>query len=673
MKIGPGIEPTAAPTRSAQLRGLAAQARIGRTDAMRIGAQPSTTLTYQHALRAFQAGFGTPVVTAEQRHIALRLPVIKDASAVRMPGADAKRVGVVGPSEMTSEPLIGRRGPLRGEGIVFWNGGLVERGSWQPVRTDGTAVILFSNASDAQCEAMQSKLVELSHAHRTMTVETVDQILKFADNLGIHDRYKSTVDQIADTAKFSVAAQWDFPNGASLFRAIKKPVQTRALLVPEGVPLAWNINDASTTNIIGHGALVIVSNELPLELRHIDLADAQTHYRLQKTDEPVRIHPLANANVADLASATSAVAGSASALVRQVGVEHGVAIAAHVGHSRRTVTVEAELDGQLRDVQVGIPAQYKSASQDFYAIEPLALPCPPRWFDYLFGVMRERVRGLPGGAMVTLAAVQGEDLTLAHAGDTEALAFVQDADTGRVTVRSLVPDQSIDNLATLLKAFDHGVQIATREGPAMHIDLPSGAFFAVRERTLRHVNDGMSTPYSVGGYASNETRRKGQIAYPSISQFNIARLRRHPEDRVFLWLSSDGLFDVHPRRDGQPSKNFISQSGYARQLEQLIAQGRESEFAAHAMEHALAQYSTDDKICLVNELPSGHEQNLILGVIDGHSDAASARAIAKAIRAEAHNARNERSMQPAWAHSFDAPKPRAHRVSPYAARRTSNT
>lgn len=635
------------------------------------GAAAPATVSYQLALRAFQAGRGTVVRSNEQRHAALLVPRMDAASHIGIPAPGTSRHGLVGAQEMTVTPMMGRHGPIDGGGILFWSGKPTDEGSWQPVRADGTGVIIFSNASDEQLAAMQDKLASLSGNDANTSLDAIDALLGYAHSLGIHDCYQSTREAIGDRERFEVLASAGdgASDRSSLVRLIRKPVLTRALYVPPGSPLVWDIHGTPASNTIRRGAMIVVSRQAPLELRHIEATDAETYYRIADTGERVKLSSTDEPNVERL-SAPGRRSDDALQPVRRTRVIGEVTVASQAGHTQEVALVNSR---EAETTKVALPGIFKPVPEDFHVVEQVSLPDAARWLQYMFGVMRERVDTLRGGAMVTLASVQGDQLTLAHAGDTRAIAFIQHARTGEVTAQSLLPDQSIDDYATLLKAFHRGVMVERRLGPAMHIDLESGQLFAVRDRIQRHVNDGMSTPHSVGGYATNPTRRKGQSGEPIIEQLDIGRLRREPGDRVFLWLSSDGMFDLHPARDDSATRGGIPPEAYASLLGSLVAQARESEFAARAIDHAIAQHSTDDKTVLVMELTASLERHLLMGVIDGHSGPSAASAICTALKEEVDRTRRHDPSQPAWAHSVDAPRPNPHYVSPYRKSRPPET
>lgn len=258
-------------------------------------------VSYQHALRAFQAGRGTLVRSDEQRHVALLVPRIEGAPNIGVPVPNASKRGLVGAQEMTATPMMGRHGPIESSGLLFWSGISADEGSWQPVMADGTGVIIFSNATDEQAAAMQDKLASLSNGDASLS--TIDALLGYARSLGIRDCYKSTREAIGDRERFEVSAPGTAAQGgAALVRLIRKPALTRALFVPPGSPLAWDMHGTPTSNVILQGGMIIVSRQDPLELRHIEPRDAETYYRIADTGERIHVSSTAQANVERLSA-----------------------------------------------------------------------------------------------------------------------------------------------------------------------------------------------------------------------------------------------------------------------------------------------------------------------------------------------------------------------------------
>jgi serine/threonine protein phosphatase PrpC len=624
------------------------------------------TVTYQQALRAFDAGLGTLVRSVEHEHIALALPPIAQAPEIRQPAAGASRYGVVAAHELTRNPLQGLQGAVKGKGVVFWSAANAGPGSWQPVKCDGTGAILFGKTTEAQFDALSAKLDALCRQENGhLSVAGVDEILRYADAIGIRDRYRSTVDFVGDARCFRAVASARFPNDAALMRLIERPVDTQALMVPAGEALLWNPDGAPGTQPDRHGSLLVVSRTTPLELRPLEPAEAQAFYRMAGSAEPIRLGAFNGQGVARLCEEDLPAVIRNAGPVRQSRSVCGVALATHVGLRQLPATVQSTIDGRPAAVRISVPTGFKQISQDRHVVEPVSLPCPRRWIEYVFGEMRTAAAGLPGGAMVTMASVQDRKITLGHVGDTGAVALVQDARSGKVTARRLTPDQSIDDLATLLKAFFRNRHVEQRLGAAAHLDLTTGEVFPVEDRTIRHINGGMSTPHSIGGYADNDIRRHGQNPCPHIQAFDVDALKRNEGDRVFLWLLSDGLVDVHPRKTLQNPKSFIAYERYARLLESLLEEGREEEFSSRAVELALAERSTDDKTSLMTEVGSRDCEPRVMAVIDGHGGHLVAEAIAYAIEAQAGAVRAQ-LLEPPWAHGFAADKPNPAYVSPYS-------
>lgn len=273
------------------------------------------TLSYTTALEALQNGKGTAVQTKpEQTRIILRIPEI-DAPLIKMPKDDADPLGIVSADQLTDQPMLGRRGPVEGHGIVFKN--LAENngaGLWQSVHTNGEGVLIFNNATPEQFSEMQQKIGQCLEADGDhLTLESLDAILRYATEIGLNDRYNSTAKAIItgyENVSFSDAEPLQMP--------IKKPTQTTALFIPAGESLKWNPNGA-TTEIYDNGSFLIVSKATkegtPQELRHLNPDDAERKYQLSD-GTAVKVTDTSTPNVKVFSERTSKMArGSEASLL----------------------------------------------------------------------------------------------------------------------------------------------------------------------------------------------------------------------------------------------------------------------------------------------------------------------------------------------------------------------
>lgn len=252
-------------------------------------------VSYVNALQAFQSGAGTPVQTnPEQTRIIFLIPQI-DAPLIKAPKEDADRLGIVSAGQLTDQPLQGRRGPVEGNGIVFNN--LEENngaGLWQSVHTNGKEVLIFNNATPEQFSQLQGFVENrLARDGDHLTLESLDAILRHASQIGLVDRYNSTVEAVTKGYE-----KVSFADSAPLQLPVKKPAKTKSLFIPAGTLLEWNPH-GHTTEIYSNGSFLIVSKEeegIAKELRHLNPDDAERKYQLPN-GEAVKLRETGSPNV----------------------------------------------------------------------------------------------------------------------------------------------------------------------------------------------------------------------------------------------------------------------------------------------------------------------------------------------------------------------------------------
>jgi hypothetical protein len=249
----------------------------------------SPAVSYQQALEHFGKGNGTAVrARAESTRIIVKLPAILNAPAIMQPQEGADKNGIVAASQLSKVAMQSRRGAVEGNGIVFHNHVEAGKGIWQSAPTDGTACIIFNDATAEQLAKMQEKLQELRpDSTKDLTLEQIDKLFRFATKIGLKDRYNTTVAEIESGYN---NPKIDDRNPLSM--PAKKGFDTVAMYVPKGTNLIWNPDGKIMDTYKGGSFLTAIKDAAGniVKLRHSNPDQAEDGtYSVIESGQPVSL------------------------------------------------------------------------------------------------------------------------------------------------------------------------------------------------------------------------------------------------------------------------------------------------------------------------------------------------------------------------------------------------
>lgn len=207
---------------------------------------------------------------------------------------------------------------------------------------------------------------------------------------------------------------------------------------------------------------------------------------------------------------------------------------------------------------------------------------------------------MSGGSTATVAMVSPErKITIAHVGDSPAYLFVRDHKSGEITAHELIKPHKLDDPVEEALIKQAGGKIVD------HLGVPR----ILNERKQPSLN--MSR-------ALGDIDIPGILSEPTITSIDIATfLKEHghsPENRVFLSVSSDGLYEMKNDLSG-PKATALD---YAAIIRQACDENKESKITNCMVEFAHRVDSSDNLSVALVEIPPTPSQGFAIGVLDGH-------------------------------------------------------
>lgn len=237
-------------------------------------------IKYSQVLKLFQQGHGTPVRTKKETHpsrILFCVPYIPDAPLISQPLPTASRSAIVRASDLSGIPMASRNGPIHAPGIVFYNHAENNgKGIWQSIPTDGQSVLIFNQADQMQFQQMQACIADWQRHHNgRLDIDALDHILKYAEQIGLNDRYNTTRQAVEENF-YSPALS----NQTLLTMPLKKPSRTKAILATD---LEWDAYDGQVTETYSTSFLIVTNapGQAATTLRHLNVSDAVGKYQLE--------------------------------------------------------------------------------------------------------------------------------------------------------------------------------------------------------------------------------------------------------------------------------------------------------------------------------------------------------------------------------------------------------